>query len=140
MDGQLVDGHIVRRVFGVGPANDSVVGGMQDILRVGAGKVGGEGHVERVVYRSVEGLGTTKRSGYLRRHLLVGIYGVHAQVRGPRHAEIRAHPFGPMTHVGQLVHCGCEALSVESSHAETGLKVANGGAADERERQIDVVT
>lgn len=59
VDGQLVDTHVIGSVFGMGPSEDGVGGGMEDVLGVGTGEVGGERNVEGVVddgHRSIEWL------------------------------------------------------------------------------------
>lgn len=62
MDRQLVHLDIVGGVFGVSPAKDSIGSRVQNVFGVGAGQVGGEWDVERVVNRSIGGLGIRKRA------------------------------------------------------------------------------
>lgn len=50
VDGELVDGDIIGGFGRVCPAQDGVGGGVQDVLGVGAGQLGGEGDVEGMVY------------------------------------------------------------------------------------------
>jgi hypothetical protein len=102
--GELVDGDVVRRVLGVRPPQHRARGGIEDILGIRAREIRRKWHIEGVVYRSVGGLegGGAVRGGRLvrRRHRghahIVGVLGLHAKAR--------AHPLGPVAHVGQLVH------------------------------------
>lgn len=48
---------IVGGVFGMRPPQDSVGGGMEDVLGVGSGEVESKGDVERVMNRGVGSLG-----------------------------------------------------------------------------------
>lgn len=102
---QFEDGHVVGCVFRVRPSHDGVGSGVEDVLGVRAGKFGREGHVERVVDRGIDGLGGGYRRGALGSNLLVRVYAWHAHIRS-RHAEVGAHPLGPVTHVCQLIHVG----------------------------------
>lgn len=59
VDRQLVNLDVIGDILGVGPAQDSIVGSVKDVLSIGTGEVGGEWHVEGVVNdwrRSIERL------------------------------------------------------------------------------------
>lgn len=94
MNGELVDRHIIGGFGRVCPAQDGVGGGMQDVLGVGAGQLGCEGDVERVVYDGVADLGWSYGRGSLRSHLVVRMETLHghAQVGPRRHAKGGTHP------------------------------------------------
>ncbi len=105
MHGQLVHRNVIGRVFRVCPPQHGVGRGMENVLRVGSGEVGGEGYVERVVYRGIGHLGSSNRRDSLGSRLGVRSDAWHAHgVGAPRYAEVGAHPFGPVTHVCQFVH------------------------------------
>ena len=79
---------------------------MEDVFGIGAGKVGSEGNVERVVDGNIGGrLRVRNGQCSLGCDLLVRIYCRHAHIR-PGHAEVWTHPLGPVTHVCQLIHGG----------------------------------
>lgn len=90
VDGQLVDRNIVRGILWMSPPHHGIGGGVQDILRVRAGKIGSEGDVEGVVDRRVDGLGGTywRCSQVNGRLLLVRVDARHAHVVRPRHAKV----------------------------------------------------
>lgn len=77
MDGELVDGDIIGCFGRMCPAQDGVGGGMQDVLGVGAGQLGGEGDVEGMVYDGVADLGWSYGGSTLRRHLVVRMETLH---------------------------------------------------------------
>lgn len=97
VDGQLVDRDIVGSILGVRPTQDGAVRGIEDILRIGAREVRGEGNVEGVV--NVGLLGGGREDGRLpvRSGLVLGrdrghIVHIHVVRVRPRHAKARAHP------------------------------------------------
>ena len=77
VNGELVDRDIVGCFGRVCPAQDGVGGGMQDVLGVGSGQLGGEGDVEGMVYDGVDDLGWSYGGGTLRRHLVVRMETLH---------------------------------------------------------------
>ena len=108
--GQLVYGDVIRRVLGVRPAQHGAGGGIQDILSVGSGEVGGEGHVEGVVDGGIGGRGRHYGGdavGSLVVLLLLRRHGGHSHGivgRSRLHAKAGSHPVRPVPHVGELVH------------------------------------
>ena len=133
MHGQLVYRNVIGRVFRVRPPQHGVGRGMEDVLRVGPGEVGGEGYVERVVYRGIGDLGSSNRRDSLGRRLGVRSDAWHAHgVGAPRYAEVGAHPFGPVTHVGQFVHG--RPRFAKSARVSEGIQVKR---AERREKGLD---
>ena len=55
MNGQVVDRYVIRSILRVRPSNDGIGGGVQDLLGVRAGEVGGEGNIEGEVNGSIGG-------------------------------------------------------------------------------------
>lgn len=103
--GQLEDGYIVWGVSGMGPFHDRVARGVEDLLCVWAGKVGGEGDVEGVVDGRVGGGRGGREGGAGRGGLLMGVNGGHVHVWCPGGGpKVWAHPLRPMTHIGKLLH------------------------------------
>lgn len=129
MDGQLVHLDIVGGVFGVSPSQDGVGSRVQNILGVGAGQVGGEGDVERVVNRGIGGLGVREGVARLWRVFGMRVHLVDGHI-GASHAKVGAHPLGPMTHVRQLIHC-------ESTDGRSGQRRRRRGK-DGRARHVRV--
>lgn len=114
MDRQFADLDIIGSIDRMCPSHDSILIGMEDILGVGPGEVGREGDVEGVVDDGIAGrlkrLGHRYRGSLLRQRIaarLVHGVRVHRHVGvGTTHAEVGAHPLGPVTHIGKLVHDG----------------------------------
>lgn len=131
---KFVDLDIVGGVFGVSPAEDSVGGGMKDILGVGADKIGSEGHVEGVLNRGVGGLRRGHGSTSLGSILSVRVHGVHSEVGiGTAHSEIGAHPLGPVTHVGQFIHDRVSKRRIAASFGNGQVDGAYDGRVDDSE-------
>ena len=98
MNRQFVNLHIIGGIFGVGPALNGVLSRVDDVLSVGASKIGAKGNIERVMD---SGIGSLRGAdGRRRRYVLrMGVHGWHWHV-GTAHAEVWAHPLRPVTHVG----------------------------------------
>lgn len=109
MDGQVVHGGAFGGAFGEGPAVQRAGIGMEDVLDIGAGQGGGEGHVEGEIDNGING-----RRGVHRRGAVRSSKGLRRDVGvRPRHAEGRGHSLPAMPglagEIGDLVHGQREA-------------------------------
>ena len=99
MCGQLVDLDIIGSILRVGPSLDSMLGRVQNVLSIGANKIGAKRNIECVMYRRIRGLGRVHGGGcgssfgmaIERRHGHIGVR--------PTHAKVGTHPLGPVTHI-----------------------------------------
>lgn len=139
---QLVHGDVIRGVFGMGPAQDCIGSGMENILSVGAGKIGGEGNVEGVenggIVQARTALG--ERRGGSRAwavgDFLEGIHRLSRHCGGPmRDAEV---PLGPLTHVDvdELIHIGWRTFGLGDDQRFEVLLTATSGRGGGREKMM----
>lgn len=99
VDRKLVNLNIVGSILGVRPSDDGIGSRMQDILGVGAGKVGREGDVERVGDGGVGSLRVGESRASLRRIFGMGVHGITGHVGSATHTKVRTHPLGPVPHI-----------------------------------------
>lgn len=104
VDGKLVDLNVVGDILGMRPPDDGIGSRMQDVLGVGAGKVGREGDVEGVGDGGVGSLRVGEGRASLRRILGMSVDGITRHIGTATHAEVGAHPLGPVPHICQLIH------------------------------------
>lgn len=109
MDVESVDGDIVGGLDGMSPAEDGIGGGVENVLGVGAGEIGGKGDVEGIVDgRLADGeLGCGYRGWPLCCDISTSVDGRHAS-----HVVSRDEVAGwPVTHGCYFIHDDSNVLA-----------------------------